>query len=87
MSSGLGDLGGVVGGVFGGDLNLPPDKALITDFTENDDPEGRPPCPSSPEAMTKPTGEGNYVKTLTQTRNNIAKPSITHLWKEKTFSF
>ena len=45
-----------MGGVSGDDLNLLPDKALITDFTEKDDPAGRPNWPglSSPEDMTKP---------------------------------
>jgi hypothetical protein len=41
-------------GVFGGESRLP-DNALITDLIEKDDPNGRPPCLSSPEAMTKPT--------------------------------
>jgi hypothetical protein len=68
--SGLRDFGGV----SGDDPNLLLDRALITDFTENADPAGRPPYPSSPEAMTKPTGEGNNIKTLTQTRDNTAKP-------------
>jgi hypothetical protein len=52
-SSGLGDSEGV----FGGDSCLP-DKALIIDLIENDDPNDRPPCLSSPEVMTKSTIKG-----------------------------
>jgi hypothetical protein len=51
ICSGLGDLEGV----FEGDLIRVPDKAFITDFIEKADPNDRPPCLSSPEAMTKPT--------------------------------
>jgi hypothetical protein len=47
---GLGDLEGVFEGV----LSRVPDKAFITDFIEKADPNDRPPCLSSPEAMTKP---------------------------------
>jgi hypothetical protein len=51
--SGLGD----PEGVFGGDP-CRPDKALIIDLIEKDDPNDRPPCLSSPEAITKPTIKG-----------------------------
>jgi hypothetical protein len=54
-------------GVFGGDPCLP-DNAFIIDLIEKDDPNDRPPCLSSPEAMTKPTIKRKQIQTIVPRR-------------------